>query len=140
MLSNLFTIGNDPQLKTIPSGKSVIGLSLACDVGWGDKKRTTWYSVALWEKRAESLAPYLVKGQQVFCVLDDIELDEYRKSDGTTGAKIKARIVDLKLVRGERTSNTAPQSYPKGRTGNTSPSPQPAQDAGFDSFDDDIPF
>ena len=77
MYSNLFTIGNSPELKTIQSGKAVLSLSLACDVGWGDNKRTSWLSAALWEKRAEALAPYLVKGQQVYCVLDDVEIDEY---------------------------------------------------------------
>ena len=124
MYSNLFTIGNIPELKTIQSGKAVLGLSLACDVGYGKNKRTSWLSTALWEKRAEALAPYLVKGQQVYCVLDDVELDEYSKQDGTTGAKMKARIVDIKLVRG---GEKKPAEAPKPEAG------------GMDDFND-VPF
>jgi len=128
MYSNLFTIGNSPELKTIQSGKAVLSLSLACDVGWGDNKRTSWLSAALWEKRAEALAPYLVKGQQVYCVLDDVEIDEYNKQDGTTGAKMKARIVDIKLVRGgEKASAPKPAKKPEA--------------GGMDDYDSDsIPF
>jgi len=129
MMTGLFTIGNDPQLKTIPSGKAVISLSLACDVGWGDNKRTAWYSTALWEKRATALAPYLVKGQQVYCVLDDVELDEYQKSDGTTGAKIKARLVDLELTRGEKKPNAAEINTPAKKS----------EAGGFD-YDTEVPF
>ena len=129
MLQDLFTIGNTPELRTIPSGKAVLGLSLAMDVGYGDNKRTTWISSALWEARATALAPHLVKGQQVVCVLSDIELDEYQKQDGTSGAKIKARIVDIKLVRGEKKTHAAPQQDQS----------QP-QSSGFDIDDESIPF
>jgi len=130
MYSNLFTIGNTPELRYTQGGKAVVSLSLACDAGYGDNKRTTWISAALWEKRAESLLPYLDKGQQVFCVLDDIELDKYQKQDGTHDAKIKARVVDIKLVRGEKKPQQ--QEPPASRQ----------QGGGFDDFgeESDIPF
>ena len=131
MMTGLFTIGNDPQLKTIEAGKGVISLSLACDVGWGENKRTAWYSTALWEKRATALAPYLVKGQQVYCVLDDVELDEYPKSDGTTGEKIKARLVDIKLTRGEKSGTQGTSGVSK---------PAAKQSEGFDYDDTEVPF
>jgi len=134
MFSNLFTIGNSPELRFTQAGKAVVGLSLACDVGYGDNKRTTWISTALWEKRAEGLIDHLHKGDQVFCVLDDIELDKYQKQDGTNDAKIKARIVDIKLVRGEKKPQSDKPEEPSAQ-----PAQQPAQDGGFDDFED-VPF
>jgi single-strand DNA-binding protein len=134
MLIDLFTIGNEPELRHTQGGKAVVSLSLAMNIGYGDNKRTTWIDAALWEKRAEALIPYLSKGKQINGVLDDVELVPYKKGDGSAGAKIKARIVDIKLV---RDGSQGQQAQPRQQT----PAAAPAQPSGgMDNFDDDIPF
>lgn len=131
MYTNLFTIGNDIELRYTPQGKAVVGLALACDIGYKEHKRTSWIATALWDKRAEALADYLKKGQQVVCVLDDIELEQFTKKNNEPGAKIKARLVDIKLVRGTSQQQGDPERQP------TPSQPAPSE---FSDFDDDIPF
>lgn len=65
------------------------------------------------------------------CVLDDIELEQFTKKNNEPGAKIKARLVDIKLVRGTSQQEGDPESQP------TSSQPAPSE---FSDFDDDIPF
>ena len=126
MFTKLVRIGRTAELRYTPNGKAVIGLACAYDVGYGDKKRTQWIECALWEKRAESLAEYLVKGQQAVVTLTDVEIEEWRTAE-KSGAKLKARIVDIELC------GSKPEAAPK-------PQPKPQAPAAFDDFDDDIPF
>lgn len=55
-------LGKDVEVKTV--GQSTVAqFSLAETVGFGDKKSTIWYDIAIWGKRAESgLNAYLTKG------------------------------------------------------------------------------
>lgn len=137
MYSNLFRIGRDVELRYTASGKAVCGLSLACDIGYGDNKRTSWIEGALWEKRAESLTQYLTKGKQVFVVLDDIEIEVFDKKDGGQGSKLKGRIVDIKLIGGSAHQPTPDKQQFK-------PSAKQSQSVEDDYFntapDDDLLF
>jgi len=115
------------------------------DIGYGDKKRSQWIDGALWGKRAESLAQYLTKGTQIVVTMDEVELEQFMKKDGTPGAKLKCKVVDLSLVSGQQQGGQqqAPQQYqqaPQQQATNTQAARQAVQ-GGFDSgFDDDIPF
>ncbi|MFK5283944.1 single-stranded DNA-binding protein, partial [Lacticaseibacillus paracasei] len=60
-------IGKRAELRKTGNGESVAGFSVAVDDGFGDKKRTLWFDVSIWGKRAETLAPMLTKGGKV-CV------------------------------------------------------------------------
>ena len=55
-------LARDAELRTTQSGTSVCSFTIACDAGYGDKKRTEWVKVALFGKRADGLNPYLKKG------------------------------------------------------------------------------
>jgi single-strand DNA-binding protein len=130
MFTKLFRIGNEPEIRHIPSGKAVCELSLAYDVGYGQNKKTQWIKAALWDKKAEALLPYLNKGDQLYAVLDDVHIETYPKQDGTEGFNLKARVVDVSLVSGGA-KQTATQNQPS-RTQQQTPPPIP-------DFDDDLP-
>ena len=55
-------LGRDPQLKTAKSGMQVCSFSVAVDTGYGNNKKTDWYSVTVFGKQAESCSQYLKKG------------------------------------------------------------------------------
>jgi single-strand DNA-binding protein len=70
-MSNVFsftgTIGRDAEVRYAPSGMAILNITVANNIGFGDKQQTLWIRVALFGKRAEgSLKDYLKKGQQVF--------------------------------------------------------------------------
>lgn len=78
-------IGNltrDPELRQTQTGKAVCNFSIAVNEGSGDNKSTEYVNVVCWEKTAENVAKYLVKGRPVF-VEARKQQREYEGKDGT---------------------------------------------------------
>jgi single-strand DNA-binding protein len=144
--TGVFRIGKDAELRTA-GNTSVINLALASNYGKkGDdgKKPTQWIDAALWGKRAEALEQYLVKGQQVYCVLKDVHIETYEKRDSGTASKLVAEILDIELVgssssSGERSERERPRAEPRREERPRQQAPQ--RSTSFDDMDsDDIPF
>ncbi len=53
------------ELRATGSGTSVASFTMAVDDGWGEKKKTYFLPVIVWQKTAEACAKSLVKGQMV---------------------------------------------------------------------------
>lgn len=144
-MSNVFsftgTVGRDAEVRYLPSGQAVLNVTVANNVGFGDKQQTLWIRVAIWGKRAEGqLANYLKKGQQVF-VSGELSQSEYRANDGSTktSLELNANILDLVGRKGEAGSQPQ-QNYPSSAP-SASSAPQGAGVDNFDApYDDDIPF
>lgn len=98
IITGLATLGRDCELRHTPSGDAVTNLSLAFNYGQKDQqtgnKPTCWLEGSLWGKRAESLAPYLVKGQKLVIVAEDPHIETYEGKNGP-GSKLVARIVSI---------------------------------------------
>lgn len=129
--SDVGRIGKDAVTRHAGNGDPVTGFSVAVDSGFGDKKVTLWLDCSAWGKRYEGVAPYLVKGSQVFV---QGELGT-RDHEGKT--YLTLRIADLKLVGGKQAGESKEPRQER-------PSPQrdssygDSAKGGFD--DDDIPF
>lgn len=111
---------------------AVLGFSVAVTSGYGDNAKTTWANCQLFGKRAESLAPYVVKGTTV-AISGEVTLREW-ESNGKKGQSLDVRVNDLTLVGGNResggsTSYDAPKDTPKY-----------SNSSDFSDYDDDIPF
>lgn len=132
----LARLGRDAEIRTTSNGEQVATLALAFSYGrkGSDGKRPTqWVDGALWGKRAEALAPYLLKGGLVSVSLEDVHVETFEGKNGT-GHKLAARVVDVELAGGgERTAAPAPAPRP-------APRPPASASSGFDGMDDDIPF
>ncbi|MEG5533503.1 single-stranded DNA-binding protein SSB1 [Enterobacter ludwigii] len=65
-------LGQDPEVRYLPSGGSVCSLTLATSESWRDKatgelkEQTEWHRVVLFGKLAEVAGEYLRKGSQVY--------------------------------------------------------------------------
>ncbi|OTA18577.1 single-stranded DNA-binding protein [Xenorhabdus vietnamensis] len=65
-------LGQDPEIRYLPTGGSVATLSLATSDSWRDKQtgdtreKTEWHRVVIFGKLAEIAAEYLQKGAQVY--------------------------------------------------------------------------
>lgn len=84
-------IGKDAELRSTGNGDKVAGFSVGVTDGYGDSKRTLWFDVSVWGKRAETLAPMLTKGGKV-CVSGDLSTREY---EGKTYLTLRASEVTL---------------------------------------------
>lgn len=124
-------LGRDPDLRTTPTGKTVLNFSLAVDTFAGDKKETLWIGCTIWGERGEKLAPYLAKGKQV-TVSGDIGIRQYTTQAGDARAEITCNVQRVTLQGGSERQESAPAARPTAAA--TAKAPQQ------DEFDDDIPF
>ena len=56
-------LGSDPELKALPSGDSVLNISLAVSDKWKDfkgedKEETNWFRLCFFKKAAETFSKY----------------------------------------------------------------------------------
>ena len=63
-------VGNDPEIKTLESGKKLAHLTIATNDVYrnekGDKvEQTEWHRVTAWGKTAEIIEKFVVKGKEV---------------------------------------------------------------------------
>jgi single-strand DNA-binding protein len=134
-MSNVFsftgTVARDAEVRYLASGSAILNVTVANNIGFGEKQQTLWIRVALFGKRAEGqLQNYLKKGQPVF-VSGELSQNEYQAKDGTTKTSLELNANVLDLVGGKKA----------GHSDNAQPAKEPAAPASADdNFDDDIPF
>ena len=117
-------LGRDAVLRDAGSTK-VINLALAVNYGYGEKKGTQWYDIAVFGKQAESLVQWAVKGS-VWCVsVKDLHIEPAK---GEYPAKLVGVALDV---------NFAPQ-----QKSNDEPAPKPKQKVQQvdDDLNSDVPF
>jgi single-strand DNA-binding protein len=84
----------DAKVKNI-NDNTVLEVTVANKVGYGDKQITNWMRVSYW-KNAEKMLELCSKGQQVF-VSGELANNEYTAQDGTKKSYlgIRANILDI---------------------------------------------
>jgi single-strand DNA-binding protein len=97
----------EPDMKYTKDGKAVCSLNVAVNDGYGDNKKTIWFRVTCWEKTAEAMNSYAVKGQEVIVEgrlhHEDGNPRVYQKSDGTSAASFE--VVAREVVLGAKPKN-----------------------------------
>lgn len=130
MFNKLVRLGRDAELKYLQNGTAITNLACVYDIGYGDKKRGQWIDVAVFGKQAEALAQYLLKGKQIVIYADDLELEQFIKRDGTAGAKLKCRAVNIDLAGGgdqQQGQHQGQQQAPRQQAPQRPPAQQPQQ-------------
>lgn len=174
-------IGQDPEVKYMPSGGAVTNVSVATSETWKDKntgqpqERTEWHRVVFFNRLGEIAGEYLKKGSKVY-IEGSLRTRKWQAQDGTDRYTTEIVASEMQMLdgRGDNAGmgggaigaaaiansfdqtphyNNAPAQggynqgggYPQqpARAPQQSAPQQntpPHQPAGFDSFDDDIPF
>ena len=124
------TLGKDAEVRYLPNGDAVCNFSVADSKG--KDQGAIWWNCQLFGKRAESLAPYLAKGQAV-TVSGSVTEREWNDKEGNKRKSMDVRVQDVALQGGRKEQEERPalRQAPK-------PASRPA--SGFDDMDDDIPF
>lgn len=105
-------LGNDPEMKYLPSGQAITNFSVATSRRWNDQQtgqpaeETTWFRVSVWGKQAETANQYLAKGRKVLVegrLIPDGQTGSPRtftRRDGTVGASFEIHAESLKFLSG----------------------------------------
>jgi single-strand DNA-binding protein len=153
-------LGQDPEVRALPSGSSIANLRIATTESWKDKQsgefkeQTEWHTVVLFGRTAEVAAEYLKKGSQVFI---EGRLRTRKWQDKTGNDRYSTEIVgnDMQMLggRGQGGGEGGRQAQSgggrdAGRSAGAASAPAsgggefsdaPATSTEHD-FDDDIPF
>jgi single-strand DNA-binding protein len=134
-------LGQDPEVKYMPSGGAVCNVSIATTDSWSDRasgerqERTEWHRVVLFKRLAEIAGEYLRKGSQVY-IEGRLQTRKWQDSSGQDRYSTEIVAQDMQML-GARSGGSAGFET-------TSPQPDRAQQqsspAAPDEFDDDIPF
>ncbi len=133
-------LGQDPEVRAMPSGSSVANLSLATNEQWRDKntgeqqERTEWHRLALFGRLAEIAGQYLRKGAQVY-VEGRLRTRKWQDRDGHDRYSTEIVVNEMQMLGGR---SAASQAGPD-RPAPPAESREPASRADM-PFDDDIPF
>lgn len=147
-------LGNDPETRYMPSGDAVTNVSIATSDTWKDKttgerqERTEWHRVVFFGRVAEIAGEYLRKGSQCY-VEGKLRTRKWQDKDGAD--KYTTEIVvdvggTLQLLDGKPQGDgggerqSTPQQQRQAPAGGRQSAPAAPPPAGFDDFDDDIPF
>ncbi len=133
-------LGQDPEVKYMPSGQAVCNISVATTESWNDKnsgekvEKTEWHRVVFFRRLAEIAGEYLRKGSQVY-IEGRLQTRKWQDQSGNDRYTTEIVANDMQML-GSKGGGTAMMSEPP------SSSEPEAVTAGSssDDFDDDIPF
>ncbi len=143
-------ICNDLELKTTPSGVSVLTFSVAVERRYqSDKenKQTDFFNCVAWRNEAEFISRFWAKGRMII-VEGELHNRKYTDQSGSE-RQITDLIVDRACFTGEKTNSgtrdVPPPDEPPQYKNNENPAEQkPAEQMTAESFanakDDDYPF
>ncbi len=145
-------LGNDPEVRFMPSGGAVANLSVATSESWKDKQtgeqhdRTEWHRIVLYNRLAEISGEYLRKGSKIY-IEGSLRTRKWQDKSGQERytTEIIANEMQMLDSRGAGSSNAATETA-SGETENfastssNSKSTATAPAASSSDFDDDIPF
>ena len=130
-------LGNDPEMRTMPSGGAVCEISVATSDSWKDKntgqmnERTEWHRVTAYARLAEIMGEYLRKGSQVY-IEGSLRTEKWQDKSGNDRYTTKIIAREMQMLGGKGGGNSNSR---QGDAGGGYQQPAPAADV-----DDDIPF
>lgn len=146
-------VTRDAELRYTASGSALCNFSIAVNrrvkkgEQWQDE--ASFFDLTLWDKQAENLNKYLVKGTQV-AIQGELRQDRWEK-DGQKMSKVQVFVNNLQLLGSARggsgEGNRGPEAGASSPRYSEAPSQQassrgPSKSDNFDpsTYEDDIPF
>ncbi len=149
-------LGQDPEVRVLPSGETVANFSLATSEVWNDRasgqkqERTEWHRITCYSRLAEIARDYLSKGRQVY-VEGSLHYRKWQDQSGNERMTPEIKCTSLQMLGNKNDvagGMTAPTASTGGYEARPAATPRPSappvatpQTTGFNSdIDEDIPF
>ena len=94
-------LGADGKVNTTPNGKSVLELSVANSVGFGDYKKTNWLKVRQWGDRVNNIVGIFKKGALVGGT-GEVSVETYTGKDGETRTNMIVTCMNIQLLQSKK--------------------------------------
>jgi len=132
-------VGNDPDVRTTSSGKSIANMSLATTRKWKDgsgeqKEKTEWHRLTVWGKLVDVVERYVKKGDRLY-VEGRIEYSE-TESDGQKKYWTNVNVFEMVMLGSTGAGGQDGGGHGGGFQGDSSPAPA----SPISEPDDDLPF
>tara|TARA_R110002110_G_scaffold415719_2_gene654224 strand:- start:2507 stop:2980 length:474 start_codon:yes stop_codon:yes gene_type:complete len=144
-------LGNDPEMRYMPSGGAVTNVSVATSESWKDKQtgetkeRTEWHRVVFYNRLAEIAGEYLRKGSKIYI---EGSLRTRKWQDQSGADRYSTEIIGAEMQMLDSRGGDAQGGFsPSAPRANSAPASKaapaqsaPTQPSMEEEFDDDIPF
>ena len=113
-------ICNDLEIKTTPSGASVLSFRLAVDRSYqakGEERKSDFFNIVAWRNNADFISRFFSKGKMIL-VEGEIQTRQYTDKNNSTQTIVEL-IVETARFTGENSNNQG--------SGNVPPPPEPPQ-------------
>lgn len=136
-------IVNDLELKTTPSGVSVLSFRIAVDRRYqtkGEEKKTDFLNIVAWRNEAEFISRYFSKGRMIL-IEGEIQTRSYQDKNGNT-AYVTEIVADRSTFTGEKKdSSSSTTGYtPAPAAASYAPTTPASSAVVTPDDDDDYPF
>ena len=127
-------LGQDPEVKQMPSGGAVCNITVATSESWNDKntgekqERVEWHRIVFYRKLAEIAGEYLRKGSQIY-VEGKLQTRKWQDQSGADRYTTEIVANEMQMLGGKASASQAAK-----------PATQPEAASGANDFDDDLPF
>jgi len=140
-------LGDDPEVKYMPSGGAVTNISVATSESWKDKQtgqpqeRTEWHRIVFFNRLAEIAGEYLKKGSQVY-VEGSLRTRKWQDQSGQDRYTTEIVGSEMQMLGGRQGAGDAPRQRPQEPQQQQQADPQGHPMGAHCNMDysDDIPF
>lgn len=129
-------------MRYLPSGAAVLNVTVANNIGYGDKQKALFIRCALFGKRAEGqIKDFLLKGQQIM-ISGELSENEYQANDGTTKKSLELTLNVIDLIGKKPVGKVTDQAQQQANNHQEKSNGYVKESKidNFDDFDDDILF
>lgn len=143
-------LGQDPEVKYMPSGGAVTNVTVATSESWKDKntgeqkENTEWHRVVFFRRLAEIAGEYLKKGSKVY-IEGKLQTRKWQDQSGNDRYTTEIIANEMQMLDGRGAGgggsagggDAGGYSKPSGASSSSSAAPAGGN---MGDFDDDIPF
>ena len=132
----VFRIGRDAEVRFTQGGEPVASLSLVFNYGKkgaDGNKPSQWIDASLWGKRAEAMAPHLLKGSMIYAVISDPHIETFQSKNGE-GHKLVGKVMEIEFAGSKQDAEPAQHRASRQAMDSQRPTGR------FDDMSDDVPF
>lgn len=130
----------EPELRTTPSGTSVLRFQVACDRSYqkaGAERQADFIDCVAWAQRAEFISRYFHKGSMI-AIEGTIQTSNYTDKDGNNRKQVEVLANNVSFCGSKAESGTSNPAFSQ-----PAPSYASADNSDFEEIvddDDDLPF